>query len=121
MSQAVTGFVSAICPWLILILCLQRIARWRGWPWRGRVLLWVPAATALVILLLPINGVMIARWMAGISANFSIPFTCLLAVAAYERAFATPVSSAKDWIAGWSFGAAGGLALYPLALGLSGF
>ena len=74
---------------------------------------------ALAVLLLPIGGLVIARWVAGLSANFSMPLTGMLAVAVWERAFTQRVFSRRDWDEGWSFGAIGGAVLYPLALGVS--
>lgn len=67
------------------------------------------------------SGIAIARWVTSINANFSIPFTGLLAVTVWERAFANKIFSARDWSASWTFGAVGGLALYPMALGLGKF
>ena len=116
--HAVTEWLSAVCPWLVLVLCLQRAVGWRGWMLRGWGLLLWPGAIALGVLLLPITGIVIARWVAGISANVSIPFAGMLAVAVWERAFRRRVFSLRDWDAGWSFGAISGLALYPLALGV---
>jgi len=42
----------------------------------------------------------------------------MLAVAAWERAFSRRIFSQRDWRTAWGFGAVGGLALYPLALGV---
>lgn len=119
--QVVPGLVSVVCPWLALVLCLQCVAAWRGVSVRGRTLMLSSGAVALVVLLLPVNGIVIAHWVAGISANFSIPLTGMLAVSVCERAFSKRILSVQDWRAAWSFGAIGGLALYPLALGLSSF
>jgi hypothetical protein len=116
----VTVLFAAACPWLALMLCLQQLAGWRGFTLRGGLLL-SSAGVALAVLLIPIEGISIARWIAGINANFSIPLTAILTVAVCERVFARPVFAQVDWTACWSFGAIGGLALYPLALGLSSF
>ena len=117
-QAAVAELFSAAWPWLVLTLCLQRAASWCGLTLRGsRRLLW-PGAIALTALLLPVGGLTIARWIAGLSANFSIPFTGLLAAAVCEQVLARPILSQRDWDAGWIFGAIGGVLLYPLALGI---
>jgi hypothetical protein len=113
--------LSTACPWLMLVLCLQRVAAWRGLPLRRWGLLLLPGAIAAGVLLLPIGGIAVARWITGLNANFSIPLTGLLAVAVWERAFARSLFARQDWSAGWTFGAIGGLSLYPLALGVGSF
>jgi len=119
--DAVTEVMSAACPWLVLVLCLQQVAGWCGLTWRGWRLLASSGALALIVLLLPAKGLIIARWVAGVSVNFSIPLTGMLAIAVWERTFARRIFSHVDWATGWSFGAIGGLVLYPLALGVSSF
>jgi len=114
------ALLAAAAPWLVLTLCLQRAARWIGLTRRGWALLEWPGAIALAVLLVPIDGLALARWVAGLAANVSIPFTGLLAVAVWEGAFERRVSSRRDWNPGWGFGALAGLALYPFALGVGG-
>ena len=112
---------SAICPWLAVVWVLQCIAT----RLRPQLLEWTRLAfagvIAAVVLLVHAHGLAISRWLVGLNANFSIPLTGMLAVAVYERAFRRQVFSERDWTAGWSFGAAGGLMLYPLALGVGRF
>ena len=119
----VTTFFSAVCPWLALVLCLQRLAEGararRGFRLRGAGLLVLIGVVALAVMLIRIESVAIARWIAAVNANFSVPLTAALAVIVYERAFARPVLFPSDWTACWRFGAIGSVALYPLALGLS--
>jgi hypothetical protein len=117
----VIALFSAACPWLALVLCLQHLAGSRGFTLRCAGQLLLTGVVALAILLIPIEGISIARWIAGVNANFSIPLTVILAVAVCERAFARSVFAQRDWTTCWSFGAIGGLALYPLALGLGSF
>jgi len=106
-----------LCPWLMLLMGLQALAglcrlKTRGWP---RLLLLALVAAGL--LLLPIQSVSIAGWARGLSADFSIPLTGLLAVAVWETEFPRKLFSKADWTAAWAFGALSGLGLYPLALG----
>ena len=119
--DSVTEVMSAACPWLVMVLCLQLVAGWCGLTWRGWRLLVSSGAIALIFLLLPVKGLMIARWVAGVSANFSIPLTGIVAIAVWERTFTRRFFSPADWVTVWSFGAIGGVVLYPLALGASSF
>jgi hypothetical protein len=114
----VTGIWAAIGPWLAAVLGLQLAMGGMGLrlsPW-ARLL--VPGACVLGLLLVPLEGLTVARWMAGLVPHISLPLSGLLAVAVWERASGRPVWSQRDWDAGWRFGAVGGLVLYPLALGV---
>ena len=112
---------AAACPWLALTLCFHHIASRRGSRLPARALMCVAGAAALALLIVPIGGIVVARWVAGLNANFSVPLTGLLAAAVWERAFGTPILSAAEWRTAWLFGALGGLALYPFALGVGSF
>src|SRR5215831_18069824 len=107
---------AAVCPWLALVLWLQFGAVLCGVKAGGARRLLVFGLIALGLLAVPIQGIPIARWIASINSNFSIPFTGLLAVTVWEQAFATKIFSARDWHTSWVFGAVSGLVLYPLAL-----
>ena len=111
----------AICPWLGLMWCLQRAATLLKFPLRGWALLAATGAIAAVVMLVPVQGLVIARWVAGLNANFSIPLTVLLALIVWEQVFARSPLSEQEWAAALGFGAIGGLALYPMALGLGSF
>ena len=117
-ADVMVDLLAAACPALLLTLGFQRAAASMRWSAPGWKLLLVPGALAAGVLLLPIGGIVVARWVAGVSANFSIPFIGTLAVAAWERAFSRRIFSERDWKTAWGFGAAGGLGLYPLALGV---
>ena len=112
---------SAVCPWLALMWCLQRVAKLVALPLRGSTLLAVTAAIAAAVMLVPIEGLALARWVAGLNANFSIPLTSMLAVTVWERILERSLFSEREWTAAWGFGAIGGLALYPMALGFGSF
>jgi hypothetical protein len=49
-------------------------------PLRGWMLLAASGAIAAVVMLIPIQGLVVARWIAGLNANFSIPLTVMLDV-----------------------------------------
>jgi hypothetical protein len=120
MNDAVVTWVfSAMCPWLALLLCVQRLIAWRSVALRGWPLLIGSGVIAAGVLLIPIERIALARWVASISPSFSVPLTGLLAIAAWERAFSRPVLTQGDRNVTWTFGAVAGLLLYPFALGVS--
>ena len=112
---------SAACPWLGLVWCLLRLARLVKQPLRGWSLLAVTGAVAAALLLVPVQGMVVARWIAGFNANFSIPLTVMLALTVWEHAPERSLLSEREWNTALGFGAIGGLALYPMALGLGSF
>ena len=113
--------LSIVCPWLVLLRGFQFLAgRFRP-QWRGWVRLSLLGLVAGGLLAVPAQGMPIAGWVRGLNANFSIPFTGLIAAAVWEEEFRRKLFSAGDWTAGWAFGAVAGLALYPLALGWGRF
>lgn len=115
----VTVVFSALGPWLVMLLGVQRLIGWRATRLRRVPLLIVPGAVALGILLVPIHAMPVARWVAAISAGFSVPFVGLLGIAAWEHAFARPLLEPRERDAAWAFAALAGLLLYPMALGVS--
>ena len=109
---------SAVCPWLATVLCVLRIVKWSHLPLRRWALLASGSAIGAVVMIVPVQGLPIARWIAGVNANFSIPLTGVLAVMILERVFERSLFSESEWKTTWGFGAIAGLALYPMALGL---
>jgi hypothetical protein len=118
-AHIISEIFSALCPWLLLTWLLQRLATACGLRVHGWRLLWLAGVSALGILVVPIDGVRIARWIAAINANFSIPLAGLLVAAIWEGAFARPLFAPREWTSAWWTGAIGGLLLYPMALGIS--
>jgi hypothetical protein len=119
--STVIVLLSVLCPWLLLVLGLQILLdrcglKTRGW---GRLL--VLGLIAAGFLLLPIQGSSVAGWVRGVNANFSIPFTALIAMAVWEGEFRRQWFSKADWAATWAFGTVAGLGLYPLVLGWGSF
>ena len=110
-----------LCPWLILVLGLQAVASRCGLMTRGWSRLTLLGLVSAGLLLVPIQGIAIAKWVCGVSADFSVPFTGLLAVAVWEGEFPRRLFSKADWTAAWAFGALAGVCLYPLALGCGSF
>jgi lipopolysaccharide heptosyltransferase II len=118
MSHAtVIHLFSCLCPWLMLVWWLQWLAGRCGFRKRGWVRLLVPGLVAAGILAVRVDGVSLLGWVIGLNANFSIPFTGLVAAAVWEGAFPQSLFAGRDWSAGWAFGLLAGALLYPLALG----
>jgi hypothetical protein len=115
---AVTWIFGAAGPWLVLLITVQHLIDWRSRILRGWPLLILSGVVALGILLIPVERMAIARWVGSLSPSFSIPLTGLLAIAAWERAFGRELLAQSDRSSAWAFGAIGGLALYPFALGV---
>ena len=115
--SAITEYAAATWPCLALVLLFQSVAGRFGWSVRGWWRLTAAGALAVAVLALPIQGMLIARWVAGINANFSITWTGMLAVMVWERASTRPLFSQREWMTAWGVGAVSGLVLYPLALG----
>ena len=112
---------SSLCPWLLLVWVLQALVGVCGLKTCGWARLLVLGLVSAGILALRVEGVALARWVAGFSANFSITFTGMVAVAVWERTFSRRLFSVGDWTTGWVFGLISGLLLYPFALGWGKF
>jgi hypothetical protein len=116
--DTVAALFAAACPWFALTLCFHHVVSRR----EPRLPAWAPmcasGAAALALLMLPVGGMVVARWIASLAGMFSVPLTGLLAAAVWERALGTPILSSAERKTAWLFGALGGLALYPFALGI---
>ncbi len=120
MSDAMVSLAfSAIGPWLAVLLGIQLLIGWRRPTFRGVPLLLVAGVLALGLLVIPIDGIAVARWVAAVSASFSVPLVGLLAVAACERAFTRQLLEQRERDVAWTYAAIAGLLLYPFALGVS--
>jgi len=109
--------VSFLFPWLLVVWLLQVLARRPGnWRW-----LLGFGLVALVLVLLPVRGIPLGRWVAGLNYQPSIPFLGCLAALVWKNSFQTEIFRPEDKWAGWIFGGIVGTVLYPLALGLGNF
>jgi hypothetical protein len=117
----ITFAFSFLFPALVALLLIQRIAKnFRKAPhgWRLTPIL---ALISCIIVILPIGGLPLARWLIGINGNFSFPLVSIALNKAWENASGSPLLDRNASMASWIFGLAAGLALYPMALGLGGF
>lgn len=113
--------ISFAAPTLMLMILFHAVARslgrnLQGWKWFGGLTL-----LALGVLLLPVRGLPLARWLAGLIDHWSVPALALLAGKVAWDFFGFELLRGEDRRAAWLFGAVIGIALYPLALGVTAF
>jgi len=70
------------------------------------------------ILIIPIKGIMIFRWIYSFNANFSILLQALVFFLLLKELSGFQLLSNRDFLSFWIFGVIGGLCLYPFAMGL---
>jgi MFS family permease len=85
----------------------------RGWKWCLGL-----ALASFGLLLIPVGGLPLARWLAGIADHWSIPLTALLLSNFGHRFLGIELLRHQDRQAAGIFGVVAGVVLYPLALGL---
>ena len=73
------------------------------------------------IVCLPIQEIPLGRWLFGVIGNFSLLSTGLLALSLSYFATGKCWFKRSDFAAAWLFGAAVGMVLYPLSLGLGNY
>lgn len=114
---------SFLVPWMLTLLLVQRLAK--AWLGAGANRAW-PRHLALglasaVIVLLPVRGIPLGRWMAGLNLAPSIPLLCLLTSLVWKTPAGRDWFQPQDRLAAGLFGGLTGTFLYPLAMGLGNF
>ena len=74
-----------------------------------------------LIVIIPLGGLPLARWLTSINANFCIPVTALVFSKVWENSSGMRLLDRKAFLSSCMFGLTTGLVLYPMALGLSRF
>ena len=120
-SDPIAYAFSFSVPALLLVLAAQGICATLGLSNRSRALLAAQLVFALGVACIPIDGLPLARWLAGFNANFSVPLVALLVAAVWRNATHQRFLRPGDFQTAWIFAAASGALLYPLALGWGGF
>ena len=110
--------MSFLAPALVLMLLFSALAQTLRLNPRGPKWCLGLALASFGLLLIPVGGLPLARWLAGIVDHWSIPLTALLLSGVGQRCFGRELLRRQDRQAAWIFGAVAGIALYPLALGL---
>ena len=113
--------VSFAAPTLVLLLLFHALACGLRRPPQGWGGCLGMTAVALGVLALPVQGLPLARWQAGFVDHWSVPLLALLATTVSQKFFGVELLRNSDRQAAIAFGAAAGVTLYPLALGLGAF
>ena len=79
------------------------------------------ALAAVGVVLSPVGGIPLGRWLAGPNLHPSLPLLAHLVGLVWKAAFGRDLFRPQDREAAWVFGAVMGTVLYPLALGLGKF
>lgn len=113
--------VSFVAPTLVLVVLFHGLVRCvrpkpRGWAWFAGL-----TALALGLAVLPLQGLPLARWLAGVVDHWSVPTQALLVARVVQDFFGRELLRREDRQTAWFFGAVAGAALYPMALGLGAF
>lgn len=109
--------VSFLGPALALMLLLGAVAQACGLKPRGPRWCLALALVSSAVVLAPVDGLPLGRWLAGIMDHWSVPLLALLVSAVGRRYLGTELLRQADRQAAWVFGAVAGAVLYPLALG----
>ncbi|MCP5102177.1 MAG: hypothetical protein GY950_02300 [bacterium] len=116
-----TYIFSFLFPFLLVVLLLHRILGRLGKPvegWRGLSVIGILSALVVVV---PVGGLPLGRWLMSLNANFSIPLTAVVFAKVWENAFGKELLDKSALRGAWVFGGSAGLLLYPMALGLGPF
>lgn len=108
-------------PWLAALLLIQSgagMVKKRPQGWR---LTSVFAIIAGIIVVVPVRGLPLGRWLIGVNANFSFPLAAAAFNKAWENATGRQLLDHHAWAASWIFGLTAAAVLYPMALGLGDF
>jgi MFS family permease len=98
--------------------CIIGLFRRDAGGWRLTLILGFLSA---FVVLIPLGGLPLARWLISINANFSIPLTALVCSKVWENASGIRLLDRRALLSASLFGLLAGLALYPMALGLGRF
>ena len=119
MSEPVPSLVvSFLAPTLLLGLAL--LAATRRWRSHREGALWKAGCflAALALLSLPVDGIPLARYLAGVMDHWSLPLLALILSATVKACCGVELLRREDHRAAWAFGVVMGLVLFPAALGL---
>ncbi len=112
---------SFVVPFLLAVVLIQWLARvfWkRPEGWKSTLVL---AMISALIVIIPIKGLPLGRWLISINANFSIPLIAILLHTFLKTGFRVQLLDRKALFGVWVFAAVAGIGLYPMALGLGAF
>jgi hypothetical protein len=113
---------SFVFPFLLVLAGIQftisNLLNLRSSGFRTTLILGIFSALVVII---PLKGLSLARWLISANADFSIPLTAILFSRVWENASRIRLLDDRALLSSWIFGMVSGLTLYPMAMGLSGF
>jgi len=112
------GF-SFVFPFLLIMALLQGGAGLLGRDLRGWRATLILGFICAFIVVTPMGGLPLARWMISFNANFSISLTAILFCKVLESYFGVKLLDKNALLTCWVFSLTAGVILYPMALGLS--
>jgi hypothetical protein len=119
--KVITFAFSFFFPFLLVMAAVQYAARLLGKNTCDLPLTLILGIPSALIVVIPLGGLSLARWLISINANFSIPLTAILLSKVWENASHIKLLDGKAFLSSWIFGLTVGLVLYPMALGLGRF
>ncbi len=114
----ITFAFSFFLPFLLAMYTVQSAGRLFGKNLCGSRPTLVLGTLSALIVVIPLGGLPLARWLISINANFSISLTALVFGKVWENAAGIRLLDRKAILSSSMFGLTVGLALYPMALGL---
>lgn len=112
---------SFIWPASLLLLIFCFVPRRGGLATREPGRFAIMTVLAIAIVVIPVGGIPLGRWLTGLCANFSLPLLALIADAIARKTFKVELLGKNGMNAALAFGALAGAVLYPMALGLGAF
>ncbi|MCD6306058.1 MAG: hypothetical protein J7M32_07195 [Deltaproteobacteria bacterium] len=110
---------SLVFPFLLTAVLLQAIAAAWGVNLKSRAPALMLVLIAACLVLVPVKGLPLGRWMISFNANFSIPLTAILFSRVVDRFFGIRVLDERAVSTCWFISLTAGIVLYPMALGLT--
>lgn len=114
-----TYVFSFVFPFLLATVLLQSVAALSGRNLRGGGPALAFGLIGAGIVLFPVDGLPLARWLISFNANFSIPLTAVLFSRVVKTSFGIRLLDDNALLTCWIFAITAGAALYPMALGLT--
>lgn len=115
----ITYLFSYFFPALLVVLLLGTLTKHVKLGMSGRLRLVFNCCLAAIIVIIPVNGLPVGRWIYSINANVSIVFIVILVHKILADYLGFDLLDKTAWKTAWMYGALVGIFLYPLTLGMS--
>ena len=111
-------FFSYFFPFLLIIILIGILSRFLKLKLPNHYLLFVNCLLAIIVVLIPINGLSVGRWIYSLNANVSIVFTVMLLYKILADYLGIDLLDETSRKTAWIFGVLAGIFLYPFAWGI---